>query len=191
MTSQEWIDARRKQGPDSSALSHDDVASPLRDDTAGAMMSHSLLAAISAPGSTVEEVDFEFVSRRPATGERRLHQRQLYTALVKNLVQRYPLNALPLYLAGLNTVVGHSMRLADKCSTGDVTDRRADSVGNDATPNTEKSASGPALDQRHMVADKSRSGRHVTGISSRKDRQARLDHGFIRVQKAPIHPQLR
>ena len=92
-------------------------------------------------------------------------------------------------MAGLNTVVGHSMRLADKCSTGDVTDRRAYSVGNDATPNTERSTSGSALDQRRLVADESRSGRHVTGSSSRKDRQARHDDGFIRVQNAPIHPQ--
>ena len=188
-TSQEWIDAGRRQGPGSSAVSHDDGALLLRDVTAGATTSRSLLAAISAPRSTVEEDDFDFVSRRPATAEQRLQQRQLYTALVKNLVQRYPRKALPLYLAGLNTVVGHSMRLADKCSTGDLTDRRADSVGNDATPNTDKSASRPTMDQRRLVADESRSGRHVTGSSSRKDRQARLDHGFIRVQKAPIHPQ--
>ena len=104
-------------------------------------------------------------------------------------MKRYPLNALPLYFASMDMVVGRSMRIGNKRSaedfderrTRDLDDRRADTVkvDNDAARTTKQSASGPALGQRRQVA----------GSSPRRERLAgrELYKELIRIQKAPIH----
>ena len=142
---------------------------------------------------TAEEPELgDIPGRRAGSVRQREQHQQLCKVIMKNLVERYPSNRMPLYFSGINTVVGRSIRLTSKGIDGYITGRRAGIATLDqrATRTTKHSTSGPSLVGRGAFTDdSSTTGHHNVGKVTRKYPLARrgVNRGLIHIQKAPIH----